>query len=190
MLLRKSQAIPNATIKQFNNPLLWSLQLLALAISFWNKDHNKDGLDERANFNKDRFEMKDKREENMGVIYDHIAQLTAIDLMAIDNDKSDEKKRVETVKQMFYLNVYNSIVLIKMAELITYTKKEISKLKNHSSWLALEQTSAIDILQTRFTAYQLRYDVLKNVGRKPTDLFHVEAAFVHPLIDYAFFSPQ
>ena len=59
--------------------------------------------------------------------------------------------------------MYNGIILFKLAELACYKNKLIFDLKGLQSWAALEHNSRIIIANKTFTAYQIRYDIIKNI---------------------------
>lgn len=44
----------------------------------------------------------------------------------------------ELSKQVFYIHIYNAIILLKLAEMITFNPKHVFNLNSDSSWLALE----------------------------------------------------
>lgn len=44
----------------------------------------------------------------------------------------------EYAKQCFYINIYNALILFKLAEIISIKPTKIFAFKNYNSWLALE----------------------------------------------------
>ena len=81
------------------------------------------------------------------------------------------------------------MILFKLAELGCYKNKLLFDLKGLQSWAALEHNSRIIIGGKNLSAYQIRYDIIKNVQNLEPDNYHVNQAYVLPLIDYAFFKP-
>ena len=55
------------------------------------------------------------------------------------------------------------MILFKLAELGCYKNKLLFDLKGLQSWAALEHNSRIIIGNRSFTAYQIRYDIIKNI---------------------------
>ena len=70
------------------------------------------------------------------------------------------------------------------------TRSKIFNLKNSSSWVALEQNTRITINKQVYSAYQIKYDIIKNLQRKHPSNTAVDNKFLHPLIDFAFFLPR
>ncbi len=68
--------------------------------------------------------------------------------------------------------------------------KSIFKLKNYSSWLALEQNSRITIASNTFTAYQIKLQIVKNQSNMKSSNYSVNQEDIHKLIDFAFFMPR
>lgn len=46
------------------------------------------------------------------------------------------------------------------------------------------------ISQRMYSAYQIRYDILKNCSGREVDNFSVDPHYIHPLLDFAFFMPK
>ena len=70
------------------------------------------------------------------------------------------------------------------------TRSKIFNLKNSSSWVALEQNTRIIINKHVYSAYQIKYDIIKNVQGKPPSTTAIDNRFLHSLIDFAFFLPR
>lgn len=83
-------------------------------------------------------------------------------------------------KQCFYVNIYNALILFKMAELATFSPISLFKLKNYSSWLALEHNVSINISHKTYTAYQIKNEIV----------LKIKDTYLHSLIDFAFFLPK
>lgn len=45
---------------------------------------------------------------------------------------------VELAKQVFYINIYNGLIMFKLAEMVCFAPKSVFKLRSFASWLALE----------------------------------------------------
>ena len=77
----------------------------------------------------------------------------------------------EKQKQCFYINIYNSLIIYKLSEIATFKSSQIWSFKNHSSWVALEQNTSINICGKKCSAFYIKHEVIKNArNKKPSML--------------------
>ena len=104
-------------------------------------------------------------------------------------NRCDEEKR-EYIKQLFYLNIFNALVLFKITEIAVMKPTKLFTLNNYSSFIALQHNTHITIWGKCLTAFQIRQDVIKNINSNLPSAFAVDNKYLHPLIEYAFFLPH
>ena len=80
-------------------------------------------------------------------------------------------------KQCFYVNLYNSAILFKLAEICVIKQMQIFNVKNKNQWLAIEHNSFLMINKVKYSAYQLKKMVMNLPEREH-------------LISMAFFLPK
>ena len=102
------------------------------------------------------------------------------DFTVQDDNMYSDSKFASLSKQCFYVNIYNFLILFKMAELASLKPLSVFDLKNESSWLALEQNVSIWINNQEHTAYHIKHNIVKKM----------KDDHLHPLIDFAFFMPK
>jgi hypothetical protein len=82
-------------------------------------------------------------------------------------------------KQVFHLNIYNALILYKMAEVATFKPMALFDLKNESSWQALEHNVWIWINNQRQTAFEIKDKMLK-----------MKDSHLDKYVRFAFFLPK
>ena len=79
------------------------------------------------------------------------------DYRVSDSDKKRSEKEANLIKQCFFLNLYNALILFKMAEIATLNSIELFSLETPNSWLALEQNSFVHFEDKTLSAYQIKH---------------------------------
>ena len=128
-------------------------------------------------------------------VFKKIKQFASIDPNFASSDLPDvagveNQEKIELVKQCFFLNIYNSIVLFKLAEIGSFRGVQLFNFKNINSWIALEQNSLINIKSQVLTAYQIRTIILSGRQLPQSNEFIVDSQYLHPLIDFGLFLPK
>ena len=94
----------------------------------------------------------------------------------------------EYEKQCFYINIYNALILFKISEIAALRPTKLwDSFKNYSSWVAVQHNAHIIIGNKRFSAFEIRQLVIKNITADPPSEWRVRRDIVHPLIEFAFF---
>jgi hypothetical protein len=193
-----------ATTKKLADPITVSVKLLSAVIEFWTRKEgdipNEILLDKGAVFDgRHSSGLKDVRLKQLQTIYTQrikALELTDPVFKKPENEAErfllkchTDKEYSELAKQCFYLNIYNAMVLFKLAEVAVMKSTKLFGLKNQSSWIALQHHTKVVINGQPYTLFELKYDVIKNITGRPASTFTVDKEHVHPLIDYAFFVP-
>lgn len=146
---RRAQVKGGAILK-ITKPIKQSVKFLRAILDFWLDPKNKPLLykEEYKKFIGNDFDTKRKKDlyDKVWKIYNEFSQCELIFTEQESEDTGISKQEyTELSKQCFYLNLYNALILFKLAEISSFQPKKIFELKNYSSWLALEQNSRITI---------------------------------------------